>query len=93
MLLVILKAYDCVQIFGKDCTWIYRDSSSKSNGLIGYFCMSSSWFCSETAVKFLICEHCFLSLLSFKQVVHSSLFTKILVIKIEGRYRNPIFQV
>lgn len=69
MLLVILKAYDCVQIFGKDCTWIYRDSSSKSNGLIGYFCMSSSWFCSETAVKFLICEHCFLSLLSFKQVV------------------------
>jgi len=69
MLLVILKAYDCVQIFGKDCTWIYRDSSSKSNGLIGYFCMSSIWFCSETAVKFLICEHCFLSLLSFKQVV------------------------
>jgi len=69
MLLVILKAYDCVQIFGKDCTWIYRDSSSKSNGLIGYFCVSSSWFCSETAVKFLICEHCFLSLLSFKQVV------------------------
>lgn len=31
--------------------------------------MSSSWFCSETAVQFLICEHRLLSLLSFKQVV------------------------
>lgn len=41
----------------------------KSNGLIGYFCMSSSWFCSETAVQSLICEHRLLSLLSFKQVV------------------------
>lgn len=31
--------------------------------------MSSSWFCSETAVQSLICEHHLLSLLSFKQVV------------------------
>lgn len=38
MSLVILKAHDCVWLFGKDCTWQYRDST-KSDDLIERYSM------------------------------------------------------